>query len=436
MEKRKISGDLTTTLFYELYLTDKIGHRIVSEMVIDISDEKQLNIEWLRSRLKYIFGYDNGNNNNNTTCSYPHFKKTLNTTGEWVDVHICWEKQVYEEKTLKKQEYIEKMMNVEFPGHRPLWECVIIEDRFILFICDHTYGDGALVSKAMGGLFDEPLPNFSPNSSSSKRKNLSIFAKIYLFFKIIYLIYLRFSLKNQKNISDKKPAKFMILDEISLAFLKKIRERFSCSDGTKITINTIIHTLLVKTNSLYYDKDCISSAAMFNRRSNKIDFGDNNKLGYMFLLNKTAYSDTNANGNANGNANCDANGDIISPENVVCDVHDFMQFYKETPAIPIITTSLELLYMINKESALNLISYMNENVDFIISNYVFEYKDKTLCNGLYVSNINAMVTPCNCNQLYSVTSYGDKVNIRLTHRTIDEERLKSCFVKALDWIQS
>ena len=234
------------------------------------------------------------------------------------------------------------MMNVEFPGQRPLWECVIIEERFILFICDHTYGDGALVSKAMGGLFDEPLPNFSPNSSSSKRKNLSIFAKIYLFFKIIYLIYLRFSLKNQKNISEKKPAKFMILDEISLAFLKKIRERFSCSDGSKITINSIIHTLLVKTNSLYYDKDCISSAAMFNRRSNKSDFGDNNKLGYMFLLNKTEYDDANANGNANTNGNANANGDANtngnanSPENVVCDVHDFMQFYKETPAIPLI----------------------------------------------------------------------------------------------------
>jgi len=92
--------------------------------------------------------------------------------------------------------------------------------------------------------------------------------------------------------------------------------------------------------------------------------------------------------------------------------------------------------MINKESALNLISYMNENVDFIISNYVFQYKDKTLCNGLDVSNINAMVTPCNCNQLYSITSYGVKVNIRLTHRNMEEERLKSCFIKALDWIQS
>jgi len=420
MEKRKLSGDLTTTLFYELFLTDKIGHRIVSEIVVNVSDEKQLNIEWLRNRLKYIFGDENDN-----TCSYPHFKKTLNNSGEWVDLPICWETQVYEEKTLKKQEYIEKMMNVEFPGHRPLWECVIIEDRFILFICDHTYGDGALVSKAMGGLFDDPLPNFSPNSSSSERKNLSIFAKIYLFFKIIYLIYLRSSLKNQKNISNKKPAKFMILDEISLAVLKKIRERFSCSDGTKITINTIIHTLMVKTNSLYYEKDCISSAAMFNRRSNKSDFGDNNKLGYMFLLNKTAYGDANANGDAIAN----------SPENVVCDVHDFMQFYKETPAIPMITSSLELLYMINKKSALNLISYMNENVDFIISNYVFQYKDKTLCNGLDVTNINAMVTPCNCNQLYSVTSYDDKVNIRLTHRTMEEERLKSCFAKALDWIQ-
>ena len=56
--------------------------------------------------------------------------------------------------------------------------------------------------------------------------------------------------------------------------------------------------------------------------------------------------------------------------------------------------------------------------------------------GLDVSNINAMVTPCNCNQIYSVTSYGDIVNIKLTHRTIDEERLKSCFIKAMDWIQS
>lgn len=393
--------DLATSLFHNFFCENKIGHRIIT--VIEAS--KKMDINWLRETLQKSFSLPEFN----------HFQKRI-IRDEWCDVTVNWEKLIYQEdKTTTKQNYLDKMMNTVFPEEQPQWQCAIVKSKYIIFISDHAYGDGALVTKALSCIFDNQEEN---NILKSKNKNckIKIIAKIYLFFKIIFLIIFRFFTKKNRAKYKKGPAKFCELEILSLASLKKIRENFNCSDGSAITINDILHSLIVKTNSLYFEREDIYSAAMFNTRSKSTDLIDQNKLGYIVVANKVK--------------------DASMPEDVLREVHDFMQFYKVTPAVPIITNGLWLLHKINKQLALGVIKRMNQSVDFVISNYVLEYCDKTLNSGIPIKNINAMVTPCDTNQMYSIISYGDKINVRVTYYNMDEVRLRDSFKKALEWIST
>ena len=400
--------DLVTSIFNKFYDQDKIGHRIICQMELDNTKKKNINIQNIRDLFKKSFSLP----------EFCHFQKLI-VNREWHDTPVNWENHIYElNKSEKIKNYINKMSSHIFPDGQPLWECVTLGNKYIVFVCDHTYGDGALVTKALSCIFDNNEIN---NCIKSKNKNnfkLSFFSRFYLFFKIILLIFFRFIKKkntNSKKISElKNQIKTMELGIISLASLKKIREKFNCSDGSYITINDILHTLIVKTNSLYFERENISSAAMFNTRMGSMDLNRQNKLGYILLANIVRNSD--------------------KPEDTLRDVHAFMQFYKMTPAIPIITSIIDFLHWISGDLALRIIKYMNERVDFVISNYVLEYKDKTINGGINVKNINAMVTPCNTNQMYSLISYGDKINIRLTHYCMDKKRLRTCFKDALEWL--
>jgi hypothetical protein len=151
-------------------------------------------------------------------------------------------------------------------------------------------------------------------------------------------------------------------------------------------------------------------------RSKSTDLINQNKLGYIVLANKVKRESM--------------------PEDVLREVHDFMQFYKVTPAVPIITNTLWVLHKLYKQLALGIIKRMNQSVDFVISNYVLEYTDKTLNGGIPIKNINAMVTPCDTNQMYSLISYGDKINVRVTYNNMDEARLRDSFKKALEWMST
>ena len=169
-------------------------------------------------------------------------------------------------------------------------------------------------------------------------------------------------------------------------------------------------------NSLYFEKDVISSAAMFNRRTSADDLTEQNKIGYILLANSTE--------------DCPNGRDLLQ------DVHNFMIFYKETPAVFLITSFLDWFYWWSPVKAKNLLQLLNNSVDFIISNYVVEYENKTVNNGYVLENIYGMVTPCHSKQLYSITSYNDKINIILTYKDkiIDGEKMKSYFNTAFDFV--
>ena len=156
---------------------------------------------------------------------------------------------------------------------------------------------------------------------------------------------------------------------------------------------------------------------MFNLRGTSGDYDVQNKLGYLLLANQAKNDDL--------------------PEIVLKDIHDFMQFYKETPATYIITYLLEKYYYWNREGACKLLQDLNQSVDFVISNLSLNMKDKTLQRGIKVQNIHGTVTPCDASQMYSVTSYGDNVNIFLTYRNEcinDISKLQHYFNESYRWL--
>ena len=393
--------DLTTSLFYELNCDDKVGHKIVSV----IKTASPIELEWLRIKVKEIFARE----------EIFHCKIVNHS---WVESAINWEKQIYKvDENVKLSDYVNENLNTLFDPQYPGWICAIVEESNIVFSFDHCYGDGAKVSNIIRHIFDDPSNNNCIPKKANTEGRLSFFAKVWLFLKVVYLVYKRYSkaiVEKDDHISEK--SRHIRFGQLSLSQLKRIRDRFTCSDGSKISINDILHSLLVKTNSLYFKKGTISSAAMFNMREGKQDMDVKNKLGYILLTNKCEMDDM--------------------PEEVLRDIHDFMTFYKVTPAVPVIVKAIEWMYWLNKALARDVLIYMNSSVDFIISNYVFEFSDKTLNGGLGVENVNACVSPSHTKQMYSFTTYGDVVNLVLTHKGIDEAKLKKCFEEALEWLQT
>ena len=393
-----------TSIFYDLFKNDKIGHKIISTMQCEPLDMKKTKV-FMQHKMKEI------------VKKYPHFRNRI-INNVWTECEINYQEMIFVvDKT--RDQLTKELLNIPFNSKYPGWQVFITKDNCLMFICDHTYGDGAYIANVVLTLFDDDSLNNIPEPSREKGKKLSFLSRVVLFFKIIYLIYMRF-----KIISKPPSAPWVEPDNqqvelatFSLLELKKIRDRFSCSDGTRISMNDLIHTIITRANSTYLKKNTITSAAMFNMRKNQGDFNDQNKLGYILLTNKVKEG--------------------ALPEDVLREVHDFMQFYKLTPATAIISKCMHLYYAWNREKACNLLKQINSSVDFIISNYMFQYKDKHIQQGIKVVNAFGTVTPCDASQMYSISTYGDKVNIYLTYKKSeinDIDDFKGHFDNAFKWL--
>lgn len=391
-----------TSIFYDLYQKDKIGHKIVSTIECEELDVKQT-LVFMKNKAK-IF------------CrKYPHFHSRIQGKSWYRVETMDYDKMIFMVDK-SKNDIMETILNEPLNQDLPGWQIIVTNDNCIMFICDHIYGDGAFIANLVCQLFDDKSLNNLP--VKREKRSISLFSKIFLFFRILFLIYKRFRFSKKVSAPwSVTKNKQLCLGTLSLSNLKKIRDRFSCKDDTHISINDLVHTIIVKTNSLYFKKDTITSAAMFNMRENMNDFNDQNKLGYILLANKLHDN---------------------LPETLLGDVHDFMTFYKSTPATLIISKLMHWYYSWNSVKACHLIKSLNKSVDFIISNYMFQYKDKHIQNGIKVLNGYGSVTPCDANQMYSVTTYGDNVNIYLTYReTIitDVEHFQNCFDETIKWLQ-
>lgn len=395
----------STSIFYDLYKNDNIGHRMISTIECEILDP-ETSVIFCRNKMKDVIR------------KHPHFGCRIKNHN-WIHCHVDYEKLIYHEN-LTRDEIVAKMLNVPFDDEHPSWRGIVTNDDKMVFLNDHTYGDGAFVSEILRSLFDDTSVNNIPVSSSHK-KRLSFLSKVFLFFKILYLIYMRFTFITSIPDTDVKHENTsqVCLAKLSISEIKQKRDRFSCKDGSHISINDWLHTLLVKTNSSYFEKNIISSAAMFNLRTQRGDFQEKNKLGYILLANQIDNNEM--------------------PEALLCDVHNFMRFYKETPITPTVTYLLQLYYQWNREGACQFLKSLNRSVDFVITNLSLNLKDKTIQHGIKVKNIHGTVTPCDAKQIYSITSYGDTMNIYLTYHTNiipDITYFKKVFNNSLTWMSS
>lgn len=394
----------STSIFYDLFNNNKIGHKIVSTMQCEPLNIKKTKI-FIKHKMREIIK------------KYPHFGSRI-VNHSWMQQELDYNKMI---RVVDKSRHqiTQELINIPFPKDLPGWQVYITKDNCIMFICDHTYGDGSYIANVVRTLFDNDELNNLPSTSQVKRKSLPLISRIILFFKTLYLIYMRFKfVMKPPSAPWVEPNNGQIeLATLSLSELKSIRDRFSCSDGTHISINDLIHTLITRTNSIYLKKDTITSAAMFNMRKNTDDLNDQNNLGYILIANKVKKG--------------------AMPEDVLKDVHDFMQFYKVTPATAMISKCMHLYYAWDNKKACQLLRDLNKSVDFIISNYMFQYKDKHIQQGVKVLNTFGTVTPCDADQMYSVSTYGDKVNIYLTYNKNeikDIEKLQNDFNDSFKWL--
>ena len=122
--------DLVTSIFNKFYDQDKIGHRIICQMELDNTKKNNINIENIRDLFKKSFSLP----------EFCHFQKLI-VNREWHDTPVNWENHIYElNKSEKIKNYINKMSSHIFPDGQPLWECVTLGNKYIVFVCDHTYG--------------------------------------------------------------------------------------------------------------------------------------------------------------------------------------------------------------------------------------------------------------------------------------------------------
>lgn len=406
-----------TTIFYDMYKKDALGHKIIVTLKCS-SFKKETTLNFLKKKVKDII------------TMYPHFRCRI-VDYEWKYFRVDYDKMIFQVDKTQSQ-VADDILNTPFDTTLPGWSVVVTNDNHIVFSCDHAYGDGAYIASVIKEIFDDDsLNNMSLPKSNSKTNILfnpfEIISRVKLFFRIIYLIYIRFIsiylfsfFFNTNNITQcKNTVQQIKIAELSLTDLKKLQNTYSeKNNGKYFSINDILHSIIVKANHDYLKKGTITSAAMFNMRKDITDIHKENKWGCIFLANEVKKD--------------------MSAKCILSEVHDFMEFYKKTPATWLISKAMHLYYDWNNENACHLLRFFNNKVDFVISNYVLPYKDKQLSNGITIENVSNIVTPCDVSQLYSILTYGDKVNICLTYNSniIDDiERLKNCFHNSYEWIQ-
>lgn len=392
-----------TSLYYDMYKEDKIGSKIISTIKCDNFDKSKI-VEFLKKKITQ------------SMQKHPHLQCRF--------VNYVWEKikdidldMMIQTVDKTYDQIIENELNVPLPDALPGWRVFLAKNNCIMFVCEHVYGDAAFISNMIQDLFDDKSCNNTPPPRD--KKGMSWMSKIILFFKILFLIYKRFNSSKPTVVVANNECKKICLGRLSLSELKNIRSRFSCSDGTHISINDMLHTILVYTNALYFEKDMVSSAAMFNMRSGDDDYTSKNKLGFILLTNKVKSG--------------------AQPEDVLQDVHDFMQFYKETPITYIVSKCMHWFYHWSPTRAYNLIQDMNGSVDFIISNFVLQYKDKSLHDGIKINDISACSGPGVAGQAYTIVTYGDTLTVNLTYKcrkVNDINKLAKCFNETLEWLKS
>jgi hypothetical protein len=311
--------------------------------------------------------------------------------------------------------WINKTLNVSFSKNIPEWMCYYLSyeksnKSFIVWKCNHTYGDGFLIS--------EYLKKFADFSSISyprkKRKSTSIWTKIYSFIvTIISLIYFIFRYKKQDLPIDKKDAEedkalFYHCKTWDLQEIKKIKNHYD------VSVNDLLYTIIIKALQKYCNKTIrLSSLSMFNLRDYRNDEDivniPPNDIGFMIVMNELDDGD---------------------PEVLLKKNHDKFSHYKSSPITYIITQFLRYLYSISPAMVVKILTYFSTKSTIGISNF----QTFSTCNyieGHRVVNISNMVVPYGVGSIFTIVSYDNKITLNITYRERNLKHPKK-FITCLD----
>ena len=251
----KISGG--TAIFHELQKRHKIGHKIIGYIECDSTLNVEKTLLFLKEKARRLIN------------KHRHFGCVI-VGGYWTTVPKIYMEDIVYHFDGTHDEFAKENLNKPFAEGAPGWQLVVTNNNYIVFTCDHVYGDAGVMEEIMASLFDD---NSKKERKAGKTPSYSLISRILLFFKVLYLLYKRYWCV-KTEVPKYKPAPWSPpsrvaqchLATLSLSDLKKNRDRFSCSDGSKITINDMLHSLIVKTCRENLKKSTITSAAMFNMR--------------------------------------------------------------------------------------------------------------------------------------------------------------------------
>ena len=414
--------DVTSSFFYDINKSNNIGHKIIGWIHID----GQVEPTYIRNKIqnivkKYEF----------LSCIIEQVTcygilSSNNTSKYWrkVECNIDNHFEIITDNITTEQ-VIETSLNTSFESNIPGWKIQMLYNKsdnitYIIGNINHNYGDGDIVTKLFGELFDDE--DISQSNINCREKNTinngsNINSKIYIgylatiifLFKIIFVILYRVINKiimNYTNISTENIDgvrhiyKYAHLHTWSLTDIKKIKNHY------KVSVNDVMQGIILKSLFLYdnitscgnLNSKYYCSMSMFNLRDKTRPINNNvtehNKIGVIVIPNFISSN--------------------MSNYKLLADINDITTCYKTTPIVPITTKILQTYYNINQTGAIHKLNKLNSICDFVMSNYATKLCDKTI-NGQKVIHMSNIVSPHKIPRLYSIISYGDEITMNMSY---------------------
>ena len=443
--------DPTSAFLYDIHKTNNIGHKIIGIVHVD----GQLSAEYIQNKIHNIIRkYEflsciieqrcvDGLFGNNTQKLWRYVGSNIHNHFEFIQDFTSIE------------DIIEHSLNTPFKEHIPGWKIQMIYNKstditYIICNINHNYGDGAVVTKLVGELFDNNTdkkdsccPNIESKNHNGEKKRTSIINTIILFIKVLIIIIYRFIIAftrhkqvrtNKINAdTDALTYKYRRIHTWKLDDIKQIKNHYG------VTVNDVIQGIIIKSLFLYdnrsadggvdggVDKTSYCSLSMFNLRDTKTELlssssstyiKEHNKIGFIVIPNNISND--------------------MGVDDLLHDIHDITTFYKTTPIVPITTSLIQTYYNIHQEGAINSVENLYSVCDFILSNYATKWSNKTI-DGHRVTHISNTVSPHKIPKLYSIISYGDEITMNMSYiqgamgGIQNIEIYRSCVMQAYKW---
>ena len=363
---------------------------------------------------------------------YPLLKSIPREKTGWIQSDYHWEeipinishhftykeRRRYDKGNLRH--FINRIMNASFNPEIPEWRCYYLtykksKKSFILWKCNHIYGDGFLMSQYMKHFAD----NCTFKYPSRKKRSPSLFKKIYaLIYSIFSLLYFLLFYRKSKIIIDLPSAKrdkvcFYKCKQWKLDEVKKLKNRYG------VTINDLLYTILLKSLQRYSSSlsASLSSLTIFNLRNYTQDYvkieAQENNIGFISLSHNMKEE---------------------TIHELLQNNHKKMSYYKSSLIAPLIAWVLRHLYSLSPQLVVQIMEYITDKSTFGISNFQ-TFSDEQTIQGFPITNISNMVYPYRLGSLFTIVSYGNNITLNMMYRKrnfADPKKFIECLEKTYD----